>query len=602
MRKAVCPTGHVADSLTSRRAPFQQIKASAKTIIAVLLGASSLGAAAIAQTAGTYQATNILSDGSVTATVTDPQFINPWGVSVGPAFWINTQATGLDYVTTASGTIPFKVAIPAASGTGMGTPTGTVFNASASAFKLNNGSAATFLFSSFDGTISGWNSGLGTTNSTALIAVNNSAASAVYTDIALLTNSTGTFLLAANFGAGTDIEIYDSNFKSASLQGKFTDPNLPANYAPFAVHTIGSQVFVTYAFRTVTTPTSNSPAPSPYAISASGPRAAATSYLQATGAGEGIVDVFDTNGNFVKRAIDVGGNLNAPWGVAIAPIGFGIFGGDLLVGNFGDGIINVYNPTTFAFVGQLTDGTGKPLSYPSLWEITFGQSNATPAGAGDPNTLYIAAGLANEAHGLFAGIANTTTSTAAATFGFSASTSTATVTAGSATMATISVAPTNSFSGNVTLACSGPTGITCTFSPSTLTVSPTAAATSTVTIQTAANMAQSKHRAPWTQRAAAISVAILMPFGSILVFSRRRSTGKGNPLQLLGLFALLLVSTGLVVGCSNSMNPAASPVATAPTTPTTPTTPGTPAGIQMVTITATSGNITQNTTVALTVQ
>jgi uncharacterized protein (TIGR03118 family) len=597
MRKAVGPTGPVVDSLTLRCAPFEQIKASAKTLIAVLLGASFLGAAAVAQTAGTYQATNILSDGSVTATITDPQFLNPWGVSIGPAFWINTQASGLDFVATATGSIPFKVTIPPASGTGTGTPTGTVFSTAAGAFKLNNGSASTFLFSSLDGTISGWNSGLGTTNSVAQIAVNNSAASAVYTDIALLTNSTGTFLLAANFGAGTDVEIYDSNFKPASLQGKFTDPNLPANYAPFAVHTIGTEVFVTYALRTATTSTPSSPV-NPYAV----PRAAATSYIQTTGAGNGIVDVFDTNGNFVKRAIDVGGNLNAPWGVAIAPTGFGIFGGDLLVGNFGDGIINVYNPTTFAFVGQLTDGTGKPLSYPSLWEIAFGQSNATPAGAGDPNTLYIAAGLANEAHGLFAGIANTTTSTAAATFGFSASTSAATVTAGNSTTATIGVAPTNSFSGNVTLACSGPTGITCTFSPSTLSVSPTAAATSTVTIQTAANMAHLQHRNPWAKSATAIALAVLMPFGSILVFSRRRTTGKGNPLQLLSLFALLLVSTGLVVGCSSSMNPTASPVASAPTTPTTPTTPGTPAGVQMVTITATSGNLTQNTTIALTVQ
>ncbi|WP_433973452.1 TIGR03118 family protein [Tunturiibacter lichenicola] len=598
MPKVVCPTGPVVDSLTSRRAPFQPIKASAaKTLIALLVGASSFGAAAIAQTAGTYQATNILSDGSVTALKTDPQFINPWGVSVGPAFWINTQDTGLDYVATATGTIPFKVAIPAASGTGTGTPTGTVFNPSASIFKLTNGSASTFLFSSLDGTISGWNSGLGTTNSTAQTAINNSAASAVYTDIALLTNSTGTFLLAANFGAGTDIEVYDSNFKSATLQGTFTDPTLPANYAPFAVHTIGSQVFVTYALRTTTTPNTSAPVGG-YAV----PRAAATTYIQTPGTGNGIVDVFDTNGNFLKRAIDVGGNLNAPWGVALAPAGFGIFGGDLLVGNFGDGIINAYNPTTFAFAGQLTDGTGKPISYPSLWEITFGQSNATPAGAGDPNTLYIAAGLANEAHGLFAGIANTTTATTAATFGFSASTAAATVKAGSSTTATISVAPTNSFSGNVTLACSGPTGVTCTFSPSSLTVTPTVAATTTVTIQTAASMARVEHSKPWAQGAAAITVAFLMPFGSILVFSRKRATGKGNPLQLLGLVALLLVSTGMVIGCSSSMNPAASPVASAPTTPTTPTTPGTPAGVQMVTITATSGSITQNTIIALTVQ
>ena len=455
MQNVVCSTGPAANKITTNRSSFPQFKTSVKTLLTLLLGASSLSAVANAQTAGSYQATNLISDGSVTAAVTDPQFINPWGVSVGPAFWINTQATGLDYVATATGSIPFKVTIPTAAGTGTGTPTGTVFTGTATGFKLPDGSAATFLFSSLDGTISGWNSALGTTNSIAQIAINNSANNAVYTDMALLTNSTGTFILAANFGAGTDIEVYDNNFAAAKLAGTFTDPSLPTNFAPFAVHTIGSQVFVTYALRATTTSTAPVTT-SPYAVSGSpsSPHPAATTYAQTVGAGNGIVDVFDVNGNYVARAV-TGGNLNAPWGVAIAPTGFGIFGGDLLVGNFGDGIINAYNPTTFAFQGQLTDATGKALSYASLWEITFGQSNATPAGAGDPNTLYIAAGLANEAHGLFAGIANTTTSTAAATFGFSASTSTATVTAGPSTTATISAAPTNSFSGNVTLACTG---------------------------------------------------------------------------------------------------------------------------------------------------
>jgi hypothetical protein len=597
----------------------KKIRAVAAKTLAFFLGAVSFCAPAFAQTAGSYQAANLISDGSVTAAVTDPQFINPWGVSVGPAFWINTQATGLDYVATATGTIPFKVTIPTAAGTGTGSPTGTIFSSSTTNFKLPNGTAATFLFSTLDGTISGWNAALGTTNSVAQTALNNSAANADYTDIALLTNATGTFLLAANFGAGSDIEVYNTNFQATKLAGSFTDTSIPANYAPFAVHVIGNQIFVTYALRATNSSSSASPSPTPtpaptptptpspilgpYAISASGPRAAATSYIQTVGAGNGIVDVFDLNGNFVSRAV-AGGNLNAPWGVAIAPTGFGIFGGDLLVGNFGDGLINVYNPTTFAFLGQLTDATGKPLSFASLWEIVFGQSNATPAGAGDPNTLYIAAGLTNEAHGLFAGIANATSSTAPAAFGFSASTSAATVTAGNSTTATISVAPTNSFSGNVALSCSGPVGVTCTFSPSTLSVTPTAAATSTVTIQTAASMAHLQKHTLWNRGPVALTVAFLLPFGSLVVFTRRRTIGKLHPLQLLSLFALFVISTGVVVGCSSSANPVATPVASAPapTAPTTPSTPGTPAGLQMVTITATSGSLTQNTTIALTVQ
>jgi hypothetical protein len=579
---------------------LSSIKTTTQKLLALCLGATAVCGFASAQTPGTYTATNLLSDGSVAATTTDPNFINPWGVSVGPAFWINTQATGFDYVVTATGTIPFKVTIPSASGvsTTPGMPTGTVFTGSATGFKLPDGSPATFLFSSLDGSISGWNSALGTTNSIAQIAINNSANSAVYTDMALLTNTTGSFILAANFGQGTDIEVYDSNFAAAKLAGSFTDPNLPANYAPFAVHVIGSQVFVTYALRTVTTPTAGTPVTSsPYAVHSSPKAVAGTTYFQSVGAGNGVVDVFDLNGNFVSRAV-TGGNLNAPWGVAMAPAGFGIFGGDLLVGNFGDGIINVYNPTTFAFVGQLTDGTGKALSYASLWEITFGQSNATPAGAGDPNTLYLAAGLANEAHGLFAAIANSTTSTGAATFGFSASTSTATVTPGGSTQATIGVAPTNNFNGSVNLSCTAPTGITCTFSPSTLSVTPMTSATSTVTIQTTAASAHLQPAHLGVKDAASIVAAMLLPFGSLLAFSRKRASGKGRSLQLLGLLVLLAVSAGVVVGCSSSM-PMSSPVATSPTTPSTP---GTAAGVQMVTVTATSGSITQNTTIALTVQ
>jgi hypothetical protein len=600
MRNPLSSTKTVS-KLTPRRALFAQIKTGAKTLLAVLVVAASFSAAVPAQIAGSYQATNIISDGSVAATTTDPDFINPWGVSVGPAFWINTQVTGLDYVASAAGSIAFKVNIPSASGTGTGTPTGTVFNSASNLFMLTNGSAASFLFASLDGTISGWNGALGTANSVAQIAINNSANNAVYTDMALMTNSTGTFILAANFGQGTDIEVYDSNFKPATLASNFTDPALPANYAPFAVHTIGSQVFVTYALRSTTTSPTGS-VPSPYAVSSSSssPRAAATSYMQTVGAGNGIVDVFDLNGNFVARAIS-NGNLNAPWGVALAPSGFGIFGGDLLVGNFGDGIINVYNPTTFAFLGQLTDATGKALSYPSLWEIAFGESNATPAGAGDPDTLYIATGLANEAHGLFAGIANTTASTAAATFGFSASTSAATVAAGSSATATISAAPTNGFSGTVALACTGPVGVTCSFSPSQLTVSPTAAATSTVTIQTTASMAKVQRPSPRVEGTATIAAAFLLPFGSLLVFSRKRSAGKSNPLHLLGVLVLLLVTSGLAIGCSSSMTPAAAAPA-APAAPTAPATPGTPNGVQQVTITATSGSITQSTMIALTVQ
>jgi hypothetical protein len=583
--------------------------------LALCLALTASSVLATAQTAGTYQITNIISDGSVPALVTDPHFINPRGISIGSDFWINTQATGLDYVALTSGTIPFTVTIPAETGgtTATGTPTGTVFY-SGSGFVLPNGSPAIFLFSSLDGIITGWNVGLGTTSAAvAQVAIDNSAAGAVYTDMALLTNANGTYILASNFGASASIDVFDSSFKPAKLTGAFVDPSLPAGYAPYAVHTIGSQVYVTYAMRTVTaatptpapaptptpTPTPTPPPPSPiapvgYAITTHG-----RSVQQVTGPGNGIVSVFDTNGNFVARAI-TGGNLNAPWGVAIAPTAFGIYGGDLLVGNFGDGLINVYDPKTFAYLGQITDTNGKSVVYPSLWEITFGTATY-----GDPNTLYFTAGLSGESHGLFGAISNNPTPTGTPTFGLSASSPAATVTAGSSAQTIISVAPTNNFTGAVSLACTGlPAGATCSFSPSQLSVSPASSATSMVTIQTAAaGAALTPPPGISASHAAAISFAMLLPFGSLMLFTNRRRSGKQRQLFLLSLSAFALLSAGVIAGCSGTAAPAMQ--AAAPTSPTpapAPANPGTPTGQSQVTITATAGAVTQSTVVSLTVQ
>jgi len=258
-----------------------------KTIAACLV-AMAIAVSAPAQTAGTYSVANLVSDGSVPAITTDANFINPWGITNSATFWISTQATGFSYVIpSATSAISFKVAVPAASGgtTATGTPTGAVPTGAATGFILPDTVKATFLFASLDGIISGWNSKLGTTGAIAQIAINNSAAGAVYTDMALITNANGTYILAANFGKGADVEVYDSTFTAAKLTGSFTDPNLPANYVPYSVHAIGTQVFVTYALRTAT----------------GGPTIAP---------GDGLVDIYDTSGNFVSRAVSPGGNLN----------------------------------------------------------------------------------------------------------------------------------------------------------------------------------------------------------------------------------------------------------------------------------------------------
>jgi uncharacterized protein (TIGR03118 family) len=540
-------------------------------LVAYLL-ATSIALPAAAQTAGTYVVTNLVSDGSVSATITDPNFINPWGVT-NSTFWINTQATGLDYVIAptnfppftppATPAIAFKISIPAATGgtTATGQPSGAASTGSATGFLLPapNSTKATFLFASLDGIITGWNSKLGTAGAVAQVVINNNSASAEYTGLALVTNTNGSYLLAANFGKGSDIEVYDSTFAPAKLAGTFTDPTLPAGYVPFSVHTIGTQVFVAYALRSATT---------------GGPTSAP---------GDGLVNIFDTFGNFVAHAVTTGSNLNAPWGVAVAPTTFGVFGGDILVGNFGDGVINVFDPKTFAYLGQLTDGTGKTLVNASLWEIFFGLTAPSSANGGNLNTLYFAAGLTGEKHGLLAAVNTNPTAAGTATFGFSASAPAITVTDGSSVPLIVSAVPTNNFSGTVTLACSNlPLAAKCSFSPAQLTVTSGAPAPSTVTISTVKNTAS---LSPSTRRGAAasgITAALLLPFAAILTFSRRRQLN----IRLFALFAVLVLSAGLIAGCSNTSNAV----------------PFTPTGSTPVTIEATSGPITQSTVVNLTVQ
>ena len=205
----------------------------------------------------------------------------------------------------------------------------------------------------------------------ALVAVNNWAAGAIYKGLTLATNSNGTFLYAANFSSGT-IDVFDQGFHPAHLSGSFSDPAIPSGFAPFNIQNLGGQLFVTYA------------------------KHGADWIDDAPGPGNGFVDVFDTNGNLLRRLVS-GGPLNSPWGVALAPAGFGAFGNDLLVGNTGNGRINAFNPQTGAFVGQLTDAAGIPISVNQLWGLSFGNGG----GAGSQNTLYFAAGIDYEQHGLF---------------------------------------------------------------------------------------------------------------------------------------------------------------------------------------------------------
>jgi uncharacterized protein (TIGR03118 family) len=538
---------------TPQRSKF--ITASLVTTFAALLQPAGL----LAQS-GSYTQTNIVSDGSVAAQKTDPTLINPWGVSIGPAFWIDTAGTGFSLVEDASGNKQFSVTVPpAVASEKTGSPAGTVFNADTTVFNITGSGSAQFLFGNLDGSIAAWN--LSTPQPVTV--VNNSAAKAVYTDIAVVKNNTGTFLLAANF-AGGKVDVFDSAFKSAKLAGSFSDPKLPAGYAPFGIHSIGNNVYVTYA-----------------QVGANG--------FENVGAGLGLVDQFDQNGNLLMEAI-VGGNLNAPWGMALAPAGFGAFGGDLLVGNFGDGVINAYDPVSFALKGQLTDATAAPIANPGLWEIVFGTGTTTagtPATAGDPNTLYFAAGINAQKGGLFGSI-TAAAPTNTGDFTISAPMTNVSVNPGQTANVMVSLAGMNGFSGTASLACAGlPAGASCSFSPATITFSGTNATTVTVAIATATPTPTNPYSASLGGRG--MILAGLLPLGlwGLAGFRKRLTNPRGGLLLLLLLGVLAI---GGLAGCGGGMQSMGS------------TTPGTPAPMMsQVTITATSGSLTHSVVVNLTI-
>lgn len=327
--------------------------------------------------ANAFVQTDLVSDVPGLATHLDPNLVNPWGIAFGPTspFWIANNGTGTSTLYNGEGeAVPLVVTVPGPAGSpSPGTPTGIVFNGGSN-FEVGSGQPARFLFANLDGVISGWNPAAG---NTAIRKVDNSG-TAVYTGLAIGNNGTGDFLYAANFAAG-NIDVFDAQFAGVTLAGGFTDPTLPAGYVPFNIQNLEGSLYVTYALQP---PGGGKAVPGP---------------------GDGFVNVFDLNGNFVKRLIS-GGSLNAPWGLTLVPEEFGPFEDDLLIGNFGDGRINVFDPVTGSFIDTLRDAQGNPLVIPGLWGLTFGNGGS----GGDPDDLYFAAGIDDETHGLFGEIAATT--------------------------------------------------------------------------------------------------------------------------------------------------------------------------------------------------
>ena len=315
-----------------------------------------------------YAQTNIVSDLPGVAITQDTNLKNAWGIAFGPGspIWVADNGTGLSTLYSGTGTIiPLVVTIPAPAGDDTSAPTGLVFNGSGDfvVTKDRKSGASIFIFDTEDGTIVGWSPGVDLTNG--VIAVPNSHG-AIYKGLAIAKTSNGRFLYASDFHNGV-VEIYNSHFQ---LQKSFTDTSLPDGYAPFGIQNINGQIFVTFA------------------------KQDELKEDEIAGPGLGFVDIFDTDGNLVRRFASHG-PLNAPWGLAMAPATFGKFANALLVGNFGDGRISAFDPTSGKFLGRLRNTQGEILSIDGLWAITPGGAAGTA-----PDDLLFTAGPNEEENGL----------------------------------------------------------------------------------------------------------------------------------------------------------------------------------------------------------
>ena len=503
---------------------------------------------------GGYFQTNLVSNTASVAKTTDPQLLNPWGISILPGqdFWIanNNSGTSTLYDLNGNKDNALVVTIPVATknpngNCNPGCPTGTVSNSTGTYF-----GGGQFIFDTEDGLITNWT---GASN-TAAVAFDNSASGAVYKGLALLN---GTSLLAANFNSGK-VDVLNTSFKITPLSGSFTNPNLPAGYAPHGIHVINNKVYVAYAMQD------------------------AAKHDARPGAGLGQVDIFDVNGNFVSTFVAAGGQLNAPWGVVATPATFGAFPNAILVGNFGDGTIDAFD-TTGKFLGQISDSSNKVLVNPGLWDLAFGEGGSS----GAPGTLYLTAGGVNQpnfpgggsATSVFASLVPSA-AVGGPNFSLSLSAQSISITPGGSANLMISSAGVGGFASPISLSCSSISGLTCAFNPSTIT--PGATATSTLTISAVSTPPMGGYHA-----ATLIGVLpALGLFGTVFTTRKRKPlTRKGS--LLMSAFGLLLVISLfslLAVGCGGSSN-AQTPAA----------------GSQLnLIVTGTSGAITQSAPVTIT--
>ncbi|MDR5756215.1 TIGR03118 family protein [Caballeronia sp. LZ035] len=321
-----------------------------------------------------FKASIVVSDGAIAAPHTDPHLKNSWGVAFNPNgfVWVANNGSQTATLYDGNGVVQSLVVSIPATANGPANPTGIVFNKGPDLTLARAGKSgvAAFLFAGEGGSITAWAPAVDTTH--AFTVVDSSASGAIYKGLALGTLPSGGHRLYATDFHNNRVDVFDGAFNRITAPGGFRDTQIPAGFAPFGIQAIGAKIFVTYA------------------------KQDGDAEDDVPGAGQGFVDVFDLDGNLTQR-FTANGPLNAPWGLAQAPGNFGTYSNTILVGNFGDGTINAFNPTTGAFVGQLMNTDGTPLVQRGLWGIAFGNNlSAQPS-----NTLFFAAGPNFEADGVY---------------------------------------------------------------------------------------------------------------------------------------------------------------------------------------------------------
>ena len=335
--------------------------------------------AGVPASAQSYTVTRLTSDiANITGNnPADPNLGNPWGLvaSASGPWWVSDNGTGLSTLYDGNGVKQgLVVTVPDWTGSGQGVPSGIAFNSTTDFDLSTNSNPATFIFSTEDGTIQGWNHNQNPTES--VIKVNNFDSNAVYKGLALASAGGQNYLYATNFNAGT-VEVYDKSFTLHSFGANaFVDSSIPQGFAPFGIQLVGGNLVVTYA------------------------KQDADKHDDVAGPGNGYVDIYDTQGNLLNRLPHLI-QMNSPWGIALAPANFGAFSNDLLIGNFGSGSIMVFkNNPPYNFVGLMLDEADLQLRLDGLWALQFGNGHSS----GPANTLYFTAGTFDETYGIFGSI------------------------------------------------------------------------------------------------------------------------------------------------------------------------------------------------------